>query len=91
MPDLAGQFEQHLLAVSQEYTEITGTSPRRFLQMVSEHGGVETARILTLAIHPGEGFTRAWEHKCLHLTAEYLLVYGGDGAVVGQFEIKASE
>ena len=79
MSDLAMKFERQVLDDSKEYTKLTGTSPSRFLQMVAEVGGVETARVLALSNHPAEGFTRAWEHKCMNLTVEHTIVYGHDG------------
>jgi len=87
--DLWKQFEADMLADSREYTRLTKTSPSRYLQMISENGGAETARILALAPNPGEGFTRAWEHGCLSLTAEYLMIYGRDGSYRTLFDEQA--
>ena len=79
MGDLALQFERDMLADSREYTKRTKTSPSRYLQMIQSYGAVETARRLACDPAFHEGFTRAWEHKCLNLTAEYLMVYGDGG------------
>ncbi len=42
----------------------------RFLQMVSEQGGLATARQLLWSDTPSDGFTSLWEHHRLDLTAE---------------------
>ena len=76
---LIEQFQQRLLNDSQEYTRRTGINPSRFLQMLAQHGAVETARLLAVSPDFPEGFTRAWEHKCLELTVEYLMIYGDEG------------
>ncbi|MGE8134842.1 hypothetical protein ACQKO5_14655 [Novosphingobium subterraneum] len=83
---LADQFQQALLEDSREYTERTGTNPSRFLQMLSQHAAVETARLLALSPDFPEGFTRAWEHKCLELTVEYLMIYGENGRYLPLFD-----
>ena len=44
--------------------------PTRFLQMVSEHGGVEAARHLLRADTPSEGFITLWAAGRLDLTVE---------------------
>ncbi len=46
----------------------------RFIQMVSEKGGLETARVLLAADTPQEGFTRLWECGRLDLTVEALVL-----------------
>ena len=86
MNDVARAFERNMLDDSREYTRVTKTSPSRYLQMINDNGGVETAR--RLAIHPKfhEGFTRAWEHGCLELTAEYLMAYGRDRSYRSLFD-----
>ena len=42
----------------------------RFLQMLSDHGGVDTARLLTMSNEPSEGFTALWEYGRLDLTVK---------------------
>ncbi len=41
-----------------------------FLQMLSELGGLETARQLLASSSPSEGFTALWERQRLDLTVE---------------------
>ncbi len=45
----------------------------RYIQMVSEHGGVATARILINADKPSEGYTALWERGRLDITVEALI------------------
>ena len=42
----------------------------RFIQMVSEHGGLEAARQLLRAPGVSDGFTTLWEHGRLDLSVE---------------------
>ena len=46
----------------------------RFLRMLSEHGGVETARRLIAVEGKTEGFSRLWECGRLDLTVEALVL-----------------
>ena len=45
----------------------------RYIQMVAEHGGVATARILIHANRPSDGYTALWEKGRLDLTVEELV------------------
>ena len=45
-------------------------NPTRFLQMVSEYGGVATAKRLLASDEPQFGFTELWECGRLDLTVE---------------------
>lgn len=45
-----------------------------FLRMVSEHGGLETARRLLAQPSPSDGFTALWEAGRLDLTMEVLVL-----------------
>ena len=47
-----------------------GYNATRFLQMVSVHGGLVTARQLLWSDAPSDGFTTLWEHRRLDLTME---------------------
>jgi len=46
----------------------------RFLKMLTNHGGIETAKILLHSSHVSEGYTALWERKRLDLTVEALVV-----------------
>jgi hypothetical protein len=47
-----------------------GYNATRFLQMLSEHGGLVTAKQLLWADKPSDGFTTLWDHGRLDLTVE---------------------
>lgn len=65
----AAQFHQAMLATYQESVKV-GYRPTRFLQMVNERGGVETARIILGQESTSDGFTTLWEKGRLDLTVE---------------------
>ena len=46
----------------------------RVLQMMHEHGGLETAQILLATDHESEGYTAMWEGGRLDLTVEALVL-----------------
>jgi hypothetical protein len=46
----------------------------RFLQMLYEHWGLETARILLHASNVSDGYVALWERKRLDLTVESLIL-----------------
>jgi len=46
----------------------------RFLTMVNEHGGLETARILLRGSSVSEGYTALWERQRLDLTVEAVIL-----------------
>lgn len=48
--------------------------PTYFLQMVVEHGGVETARRLLHARKVSDGFTTLWENGRLDLSVEAVVL-----------------
>jgi hypothetical protein len=47
-----------------------GYNASRFLQMISEHGGLATAKQLLWSDQPSEGFTTLWSRQRLDLTVE---------------------
>lgn len=46
----------------------------RFLQMITEHGGVRTAHILINSNTVSEGYTALWERGRLDLTVEAMIL-----------------
>lgn len=47
-----------------------GYNPTRFMQMVSEHGGVGAARALLAGRDASDGFTILWQHQRLAMSVE---------------------
>lgn len=68
-PSLEQEFEDACLSDVSE-SRALGYNPTYFLQMLSEHGAVETARRLILKDSMPEGFSRLWEMQRLDLTVE---------------------
>ena len=63
-----------MIGVYEDAKRETGYNATRFIQMVSERGGVATARQLVLATTPSDGFTALWERGRLDLTVEHLIL-----------------
>lgn len=51
-----------------------GYKASRFLSMVTDQGGYETARTLLHASAVSEGYTALWERKRLDLTVEAMIL-----------------
>jgi hypothetical protein len=66
---LAKRFDEAMLNIYRRAKAEHGYNATYFLQMVMDHGGVETARRL-VASDPTSGFTKLWELGRLDLTAE---------------------
>jgi hypothetical protein len=76
-PDLAvleRGFHAAMVDVYRRARQEAGYQAGYFLQMVSEHGGLETARRLLHAPAPSEGFTALWERHRLDLTVEAIVL-----------------
>lgn len=68
---MEARFHRAMARIYEDARKI-GYTPTYFLRMLSEHGGVETARRLINSDTPSEGFTRLWMMKRLDLTVESL-------------------
>jgi hypothetical protein len=58
------------VAIYETAKQELGYNATRFLQMVSEQGGLATARRLLWSDQPSDGFTTLWLHRRLDLTVE---------------------
>jgi hypothetical protein len=67
-------FHAAMVDVYRRARQEAGYQAGYFLQMVSEHGGLETARRLLRAPNPSEGFTALWERRRLDLTVEAVVL-----------------
>jgi len=72
--DLEQQFHQAMVDVYLNAKSEAGYNASRFIQMVSEHGGLETARILIHSQEASDGFRALWEAKRLDLSVEALVL-----------------
>lgn len=70
----AHDFEGAMREIANRSIKEVGYKPTYFIGMLSELGGIETARRLTLATTPSDGFTRLWEANRLDLTVEMVVL-----------------
>ncbi len=71
---LAEQFHRRMINVYEQSKSACGYVPTRFLQMVQEHGGVETARRLLAKDEVQTGLITLWECHRLDLSMEALVI-----------------
>ncbi|RBQ21270.1 hypothetical protein DP939_00640 [Spongiactinospora rosea] len=74
MDELGRRFHRAMVTVYETAKRELGYDARRFLQMLSEHGGVATAKQLVWADTPSDGFTTLWTRGRLDLTVEAHMV-----------------
>ena len=71
---LEARFDHAIMQLYQRARDECGYNATRFLQMLHEHRGLETARILLHASKVSEGYVALWERKRLDLTVESLIL-----------------
>lgn len=74
MNDLERRFHGAMIEIYEKAKRETGYNATRFLQMVSELGGLTAARRLLAAPAVSDGFTSLWERGRLDLTVEALVL-----------------
>lgn len=67
-------FHQDMLEIYRRAKEECSYNATRFLQMVSNDGGIKTARKLLATTEPSDGFTELWRNHRLDLTMENLVL-----------------
>jgi hypothetical protein len=72
--DLERRFHRARIGIYEKAKRETGYNATRFLQMVSELGGLAAARRLLAAPAASDGFTALWERGRLDLTVETLVL-----------------
>jgi len=68
--EIERRFHRAMVLIYETAKRELGYNATRFLQMVSEQGGLATARQLLWSDVPSEGFTTLWERGRLDLTVE---------------------
>jgi hypothetical protein len=68
------EFHAAMFGIYQRAKADVGYNATRFLQMLDENGGLETAQILLHASGVSEGYTALWERGRLDLTVEALVI-----------------
>jgi hypothetical protein len=74
MKDLETDFDLAMLEIYRRAKTEAGYNATRYLQMLQEHRGLGTARILLHAPKPSDGYTALWERQRLDLTVEALII-----------------
>lgn len=67
-------FHKDMIEIYRTAKEECGYNATRFLQMVSNDGGIKTARKLLSTAEPSDGFTELWRFNRLDLTMENLVL-----------------
>jgi len=71
---LETRFHSAMLNIYHRAKRECSYNATRFLGMIAEHGGLETARILLHAKTVSDGYTALWERGRLNLTVEALVL-----------------
>lgn len=72
--ELEARFDQAMMDVYSRALNECDYKATRFLHMLHEHRGIETARILLHASKVSEGYVALWERKRLDLTVEAVIL-----------------
>jgi hypothetical protein len=72
LSNLERAFDEAMMQIYVVAKNQAGYNATRFLQMLGEHGGVETAR--RLLPHMSDGFAQLWQRNRLDLTVESLIL-----------------
>lgn len=72
-PDLERQFDEAMMELYRRAKSEVGYNATRFLQMLMDHRGVETARRLLDAPEVSDGYAALCEHGRLDLTVEAMV------------------
>ena len=74
---MPGQLEREFHVAMVEIYHVakrgTGYNATRYLQMVSNSGGIQAAKTLLAADAPSDGYTELWKRERLDLTVEALI------------------
>lgn len=70
---LEAAFAQEMHGIYQRALSEAGYKATRFLHMLHDHGGLQTARMLIHASTVSEGYAALWERRRLDLTVEAMI------------------
>ena len=74
---LKARFDDAMMEVYRRALDECDYKATRFLQMLHEHRGLETAQILLHASKVSEGYVALWERQRLDLTVEAVILAEG--------------
>jgi hypothetical protein len=66
MSEIERRWNRVMISIYETAKRELGYNAARFVQMVSERGGLSTARQLVWSDSPSDGFTFLWEHHRSH-------------------------
>jgi hypothetical protein len=79
MPSLEQEFTQAMFDIYRRAKVEAGYNASIFFQMISDRGGVRTAKALINAPRPSEGYTHLYERGHLEITVEAVVVENPNG------------
>jgi hypothetical protein len=71
---LIREFDEEMLGIYKRALAEAHYNATRFLSMLHEHRGLETARLLIHSATVSEGYTALWERNHLDLTVEAVII-----------------
>lgn len=74
MEDLVNRFDETMLNIYRRARAEANYNATRFLSMLNEMGGLQTARTLLHAPAVSDGYTALWERHRLDLTVEAVIL-----------------
>jgi hypothetical protein len=89
--DLAKKFDKELRRLVERVISETAYRPERFIQMLNEHGGFQTAKILLHDKKLSEGFVKLWELGRLDLTMEAIILKKSWRELFAEEELKIAK
>ena len=72
--ELVQQFHHAMVDIYRRAHEEAGYNASRYIQMVADRGGLETAKTLINANRPSDGYTELWQRRRLDLTVEAVVL-----------------
>jgi len=74
MSDIENQFSQAMFEIYRRAKTEAGYTATIFLKMLSERGGLDTAKYLINSSKPSDGYTNLYERGRLDLTVEAMVI-----------------
>jgi hypothetical protein len=72
--ELERRLDKAMVGIYDQALKEANYHATRFLQMLCDHGGLETAKLLLHSSRVSEGYTALWERQRLDLTVEALIL-----------------
>jgi hypothetical protein len=88
--DLRVQFHQEMLAVYHRAKKECRYNAIRFLEMVTDHGGLKAAKMLLASKKFPEGLTRLWQEGRLDISMEALVLKSPWSGLFSEKELRVA-